>query len=172
MGVALRRGLLIATLLILAVLVELSLLAPIPWWGATPPLVVVMVAAIAFVFGPVTGAVTGFAAGLLLDLAPPAEGTVGITALILTVLGYAIGRVFDSDDRPWVITTAITAGAGAVSVLATAGLGGLLGDPRVLWEEVPSMTVASAAYAGLLALVVVPLVRRISRRVVPEAFPR
>ena len=34
------------------------------------------------------------------------------------------------------------------------------------------MTVAAIAYAGVLALVIVPLVRGISRKVVPEAFPR
>lgn len=167
-----RRAVLIATLIILAVLMEVSLIAPIGWWAATPPLALVMVAALAFVFGPITGAVTGFATGLVLDLAPPAEGTVGVSALILTVVGFGLGRVFDSDDRPWPITTALIALAGGAAVVATAALGGLLGDPRVRWEEVPSMTVAAAVYAGILALPVVPLVRWLSRRVVPEAFAR
>lgn len=167
-----RRALLLGSLIVLAVVIELSLLAPLPWWGATPPLVLVVVAAIAFVYGPVTGAVAGFSAGLLLDLAPPAEGTIGTSALIATLLGYGLGRVFDSDDRPWLLTTALTAAAGGVAVVANAALGGLLGDPRVRWEEVPSMTVAAIAYAGVLALVIVPLVRGISRKVVPEAFPR
>jgi len=169
---AIRRAVLIGSLVVLAVLVEVSLLAPLPWWAATPPLALVVVAAVSFVFGSVTGAVTGFATGLILDLAPPAVGTVGASALILTLIGYGLGRVFDSDERPWPITTALTAFAGGVAVVAAAALGGLLGDSRVRWEEVPSMTVAAAVYAGVLALVVVPLVRWVSRRVVPEAFPR
>lgn len=168
----LRRTILLATLVVLSVLVEVSLLAPLPWWGATPPLGLVTVAGIAFVYGPVTGASVGFATGLLLDLAPPAEGTIGITALILTLVGYALGRVFDSDDRPWPVTTGLTAAAAGLTVIVGAALGGLLGDPRVLWERVPSMTVAAAVYAGVLALLIVPAVRGISRRVVPEAFPR
>lgn len=167
-----RRAILIGTLVILAVLIEVSLLAPLPWWGATPPLTLVLVAAVAFVYGSVTGAVTGFATGLLIDLSPPAEGTIGISALILTLVGYGLGRVFDSDERPWPLTTLLTAAAGGLSVVATAALGGLLGDPRVRWEEVPSMAVAAAVYAGVLALVLVPFVRGVSRRVVPEAFPR
>lgn len=169
---AIRRAVLIGSLIVLAVLIEVSLLAPLPWWAATPPLTVVTVAAVAFVFGPVTGAVTGFSAGLLIDLVPPAEATVGSSALILTLIGYGLGRVFDSDERPWPLTTALTALAGGLAVVATASLGGLLGDPRLRWEQVPSMTVAAALYAGVLALLLVPLVRRISRRVVPEVFPR
>ena len=169
---AIRRAVLIGSLVILAVLIEVSLLAPLPWWAATPPLTLVVVAAVAFVFGSVPGAVTGFAMGLLLDLAPPAEGTIGVSALILTLVGYSLGRVFDSDERPWPITMALTALAGGLAVVAAAALGGLLGDPRVRWDEVPSMAVAAAVYAGILALVVVPLVRWVSRRVVPEAFPR
>jgi rod shape-determining protein MreD len=169
---ALRRALLITTLVVLCVVIEVSILAPLPWWGATPPLSIVLIAAVAFVYGSVTGAVTGFATGLLLDLAPPAEGTIGVTALLLTLVGYALGRVFDSDERPWPVTTGLAALAGGLVVVAGAALGGLLGDPRVRWEEVPLMTVAAAAYAGVLALVVVPLVRGLSRRIVPEAFPR
>jgi rod shape-determining protein MreD len=170
--VAIRRAVLITSLIVLAVLIEVSALAPLGWWAATPPLALVMVGAVAFVFGPLTGAVTGFATGVVLDLAPPAEGTIGVSALILTLVGFGLGRVFDSDERPWPITTALIALAGGAAVVAGAALGGLLGDPRVRWEEVPSMTVAAAAYAGILALVVVPLVRWVSRRVVPEAFVR
>jgi rod shape-determining protein MreD len=167
-----RSTLWIGTLVVLAVVIELTVLAPINFWGATPPLTLVVVAAVAFTFGPVTASIAGFTAGLLLDLAPPAAGTIGISALLLTVVGYALGRVFASDDRPIILTTGFTALAGALSVVAAAALGGLIGDPRVRWEEVPSMSVAAFVYAGLLALPLVPFVRRVSRRVVPEVFPR
>ena len=171
-AVALRRALLVGTLVVLAAILELTVLAPLGLPGATPSLVVVVVAGIAFTFGPLTGASAGFAAGLLLDLAPPAAGTVGISALVLTVIGYALGRVFEADERPLLLTTGLTAAAAGVAVLAGALLGGLLGNPRVLWDEVPSMTVAAALYSGILAVPVVPLIRAAARRVVPEAFPR
>lgn len=167
-----RSTLWIGTLVVLSVLIELTVLAPIPFWGATPPLTLVVVAAVAFTFGPVTAAITGFAAGLLLDLAPPAAGIIGVSALLLTIVGYALGRVFASDDRPLILTTAFTAIAGGLFVVAAAAVGGLVGDPRVRWEEVPSMSVAAFVYAGLLALPLVPFVRRVSRQVVPEVFPR
>ena len=167
-----RRVVLCAVLIVLAVIIEVTVLAPLPFPGATPGLVLVTVAAIAFAFGPVTGSAAGFAAGILLDLAPPASGTIGVTALILTLVGFALGRVFDADDRPLVITTVLTALAAALAVLAGAALGGLLGNPRIEWGEVPVMIITAAIYAAILALPLVPLVRRLARAFVPEAFSR
>lgn len=167
-----RRIVLCGLLIIVSVVIEVTVLAPLDFPGATPSLVLVMVAAIAFAFGPVTGSASGFAAGILLDLAPPATGTLGISALILTLVGYALGRVFDSDTRPVVLTTVLTAGAAAIAIVAGAALGGLLGNPRIIWSDVPVMVLTGALYAAILALPIVPIVKRLSRAFVPEAFPR
>ena len=167
-----RRIVLSGVLIVLAVVLEVTLLAPLPFPGATPPLVLVVVAALAFAFGPTAGAISGFAAGLLLDVAPPAAGTVGISALLLTVAGYLLARVGDPYDRPLVLSVGSTAAASTVVVLAGAALGGLLGDPRVQWGEVPVMMITSFLYAAMLALVLVPLVGSLARRFVPEAFGR
>ena len=75
-----RRAVIVAVLLLLAVLIEVTVLAPLPFPGATPSLVLVVVVILASQFGASTGAVSGFAGGLLLDIAPPAAGTIGITA--------------------------------------------------------------------------------------------
>ena len=167
-----RRVVLCAILIILAVVIEVTVLAPIHFPGATPGLVLVTVAALAFAFGPVTGCSVGFAAGLLLDLAPPASGTIGISALILTLVGFVLGRVGDADDRPLAITTALTGVAGGLAVLAAAALGGLLGNPRIQWGEVPVMIITATLYAAILAMPLVPLIRRLARAFVPEAFSR
>lgn len=167
-----RRIVLCGLLIMVSVVIEVTVLAPLDFPGATPSLVLVMVAAIAFAFGPVTGSASGFAAGILLDLAPPATGTLGISALILTLVGYALGRVFDSDTRPVVLTTVLTAGAAAIAIVAGAALGGLLGNPRIIWSDVPVMVLTGALYAAILALPIVPIVKRLSRAFVPEAFPR
>ena len=168
----LRRVLLCGALILLAVILEVTVLAPLSFPGATPSLVLVVVAALAFAFGPVTGSACGFAAGLILDLAPPASGTIGISALILTVIGYLLGRVFESDDRPLAVAVVLTSAAAAAAVLAGAALGGLLGNPRVQWSDVPVMLITAALYAAILALPIIPLVRRLARALVPEAFPR
>ena len=168
----LRRSLVCLVLLLLAVVLEVTLLAPLPFPGATPPLVLVVVAALAFAFGPTTGAVCGFVGGLLLDVAPPAAGTLGISALLLTVVGYFLGRLGDPNDRPLVLSVGGTAGAAAAVVLGTATLGGLLGNPRVQWGEVPVMMITAFLYAAMLSVFLIPLIQRLARRSVPEAYSR
>lgn len=167
-----RRFLVAAVLLVLAVLIEVTVLAPLDFPGATPTLVLVVVVILAGQFGSSTGAISGFAGGLLLDIAPPAAGTIGITALLLTVVGYAVGRFAESDDRPWWSLAILAALAAPLVVLAGALLGGLLGDPRVRWDDVIVLMLSAAAYALVLALVLTLPLRRLCRWIVPEAYPR
>ena len=42
--------------------------------------------------GPRDGAIIGFAAGLALDIAPPASGLLGQSALVFCLVGYGCGR--------------------------------------------------------------------------------
>lgn len=167
-----RRAVVSAILLLLAVLIEVTVLAPLPFPGATPTLVLVVVVILASQFGASTGAIAGFAGGLLLDIAPPAAGTIGISALLLTVVGYAAGRFAESDDRPWWSFAILGALAAPLVVLAGAVLGGLLGDPRVRWEDVVGLMLSAAAYALVLGLVLMVPLRRLCRWAVPEAYPR
>jgi rod shape-determining protein MreD len=167
-----RRAVVSAILLLLAVLIEVTVLAPLPFPGATPMLVLVVVVILASQFGAATGALAGFAGGLLLDIAPPAAGTIGISALLLTVVGYAVGRFAESDDRPWWSFAILGALAAPLVVLAGAVLGGLLGDPRVRWEDVVGLMLSAAAYALVLGLILMLPLRRLCRWAVPEAYPR
>lgn len=167
-----RRAIVSAILLVVAVLIEVTVLAPLPFPGATPSLVLVVVVVLASQFGASTGAVCGFAGGLLLDIAPPAAGTIGITALLLTVVGYAVGRFAESDDRPWWSFAVLAGLAAPLVVLAGAVLGGLLGDPRVRWDEVIGLMVSGALYALVLGLLLMLPLRRLCRWAVPEAYPR
>jgi rod shape-determining protein MreD len=167
-----RRALVAGILLVLAVLVEVTILAPLPFPGATPTLVLVVVVILASQFGAATGAVSGFAGGLLLDIAPPAAGTIGITALLLTLVGYVVGRFAESDDRPWWSFAILAALAAPLVVLAGAALGGLLGDPRVRWDEVFGLMASAALYALILGLLLTLPLRRLCRWAVPESYSR
>ena len=53
-------------------------------------------AAVAYYGGSVAGCATGFAAGLLLDLA--VGGTMGASSLVLTAVGYGVGRFRELRD--------------------------------------------------------------------------
>ena len=54
------------------------------------------VAGVAIYAGSVSGAAMGFATGVLLDLA--VGGTMGVSSLVLTAVGYAVGRYREVRD--------------------------------------------------------------------------
>ena len=80
-----------ATLVGTALLVQLTVLNRLPVPVAAPDLVLVTVAAWGLAHGATGGALVGFAAGLGLDLAPPAAHPLGSWALGLTLAGYLAG---------------------------------------------------------------------------------
>ena len=91
-GAFVRVGL----LLLVAVIVQLSALSQLNVLGGHADLVVLVVAAVAYYCGSVSGTATGFAAGLLLDLLTGA--TMGASSLVLTAVGYAVGRYREVRD--------------------------------------------------------------------------
>jgi rod shape-determining protein MreD len=84
-------------LLLLAALVQVSILSSIEVAEGHPDVVLVLLVAIALLRGPVFGACAGFWVGLVLDVA--SLGTVGLTSLLLTVAGYWAGRFGDVTTR-------------------------------------------------------------------------
>ena len=87
----------VGVLLFCAVVLQVSVLTAIGVLGGYPDLVLVMVVAFALLRGPVFGALGGFAAGLLFDTAT--FGTIGVSALLLTVAGYWTGRYGETTGR-------------------------------------------------------------------------
>jgi rod shape-determining protein MreD len=79
-----------AGLLFLAVLVQVSILGGYVPLGGSPDLLLVVLLSIALLRGSVFGAIAGFGAGFLVDVAN--LGTLGFTSLLLTVAGFWIGR--------------------------------------------------------------------------------
>jgi rod shape-determining protein MreD len=91
-----RAPLRIALLVLLFVIVQVSGLAAMRVLGGTPDVVPLLVAAVALYGGAVPATITGFFAGLLVDLAVGAN--LGAAALVLTAVGYGGGRT--SHERP------------------------------------------------------------------------
>jgi len=165
-----RQALIIGGLVLAAVIVELTLLSRLGLAGATPDLVVVTIVAIALAMGPTQGAIAGFTAGVLVDLAPPADTVVGVNAIVYIVIGYVTGFVIDPRDRTVPIMIGIVGLAAAGATLATAALDTLLGSGRVSWEDVPGLALSSALYAVILAPLVVLGVAWLVRRATPEVL--
>jgi rod shape-determining protein MreD len=86
----------VGLLLLLTVVLQLSVVGEIWILGGTADLVPLVVAAVAYYGGCVAGCTTGFALGLLLDLA--VGGTMGASSLVLTAVGYGVGRFRELRD--------------------------------------------------------------------------
>jgi len=152
------RGLISLVVVAVTVIVQLTVVDRIAFpGGAGPNLVLLAVAALALAGGPLTGALTGFWAGLALDVAPPGSHFVGQDALVFCLIGYACGLLADdsSGDAPEQGHTAlfeivVTAAAAICGEALAALLGVMLSDPRVTWSAIRNVLPAAVAYDVLL----------------------
>jgi rod shape-determining protein MreD len=83
--------------LFIAVVLQLSIMSQVTIVGGHPNLLLVTLVCIALLRGAVFGAVAGFCAGLLADTGT--FGTLGFTALLLTLAGYWTGRYGETTGR-------------------------------------------------------------------------
>lgn len=162
------RKLLVVALAAAALILQVTVVTRLPLpGGVSPDLVLVVVVALALVNGPLPGAVTGFAAGLAADVAPPADHAIGRFALVLCLVGYLCGLLGD-DVESSTNAAFLTMGAGVVGgALLYFGVGALLGDPRVTWPAISRVLPVSLLYDLILSpfvlYVVAWLVRRVDR---------
>jgi len=151
-------GLRVAPLIFVAAVFQVGAVAGARVLGAEPDLLLVVVVVVALVAGSITGAVSGFAGGLLVDVMT--LDTLGTTSIVLTVAGYWAGRYGETTGRgrPYAAPLA----AFAITLLATpanVALHFLLGQP-VSAHAAFATLIPSAIVNGLLAVCLRPLVRR------------
>jgi rod shape-determining protein MreD len=149
-------------LMLFAALVQVSLASTIEVAEGHPDVVLVLVIGIALLRGPVFGAVVGFWAGLVLDIA--SLETLGLTSLLLTLAGYFAGRLGDvttkSSAHPSLVAVALgTIGFG----LGSAVLHFMLGSTISAGEFFVGVLLPSLALNLLLAYPLYGLCRRIFR---------
>lgn len=162
----LNRILLSAVLVVGALIVQVSVLARLQLPGAVPDLLLLVVLALAMVYGHTAGALTGFLAGLIADLAPPAEHAVGRYALVLCVIGYVAGltKPDNSQHRSATVPMLVVASAAVGSTLLYAGVGTLVGDTAAGQVGLLPLLATATVYDLLLAPFVVPVVMWLARR--------
>lgn len=158
------RLLLTGLLLLSAAVLQVTVINGLPLPGGGPDLVLLVLIGLSITAGPTYGAVTGFGAGLLVDLMPPAADEVGRWALVFCLVGYLAGQVRMDSRRSALIVVASVAGLSAFAVLAFAGLGLLFGDPRVTWDVFTASLIGTVLYDLLLAPFVIPAVMALARR--------
>jgi rod shape-determining protein MreD len=157
-----RRLLALAVVLVVAVLIQSTVLARLRLAGARPDLLVLAVVSVAVATDPTTGAVFGFVAGLVSDLL--FDLPVGVSALVYTAVGFAVGtvRVYVTSHRP--LVHLVLAGAASLASVWCCGL--LL---RVFdlssWATVTRAGPLVALYNLLLTPFIYPVVWALTERI-------
>lgn len=147
-------GLRASLVLVVALVLQLSLVSDLRIAGSIGDLLLVVVVAAGLTGGADRGITYGFAAGVLYDLV--LDTPFGLTALTYALVGYGVGVVGTALGRTsgwWPVLIAAAAGI-AQSVLYTC-IGILIGTAFPL-DDVPPIALAMAVVAALL---VVPALR-------------
>ncbi|MGH3385890.1 MAG: rod shape-determining protein MreD [Nocardioidaceae bacterium] len=163
------RATAVAAMVVVALTLQLGLFPSLAIAGVVPDLVLLVVISLALSRGPEYAAVVGFLAGLMLDLAPPADHTAGRWALAFVVVAYLAGLA--RRDAPWSTgaTVAVVAAGSFVgtSLFALSGL--VLDDPGVTVAGVAAVVPLAVVYDLILTPFVVPVVLAVMRRLEPVA---
>ncbi|WP_330175858.1 rod shape-determining protein MreD [Streptomyces sp. NBC_01498] len=162
----LNRMLLSVTLVVVALVLQVCVLARLQLPGAVPDLLLLVVVALALVYGHVSGALIGFGAGLLADIAPPADHAAGRYALVLCLIGYLAGLAKPDNGqlRTALGPMVVVVGAAVSTTLLYAGVGALVGDTAARHVGLSNLVITAAIYDLLLAPFTVPLIMALARR--------
>ena len=163
----LSRSGLVGLVILSAVILQVAVFNLFAVNGVVPNLALIVVVAAAVSRGPQFGAVVGFLAGLLLDLAPPADHVAGRWALAFVLVAVLAGRVRDDARRSPLagLATVAVCSFVATSLFAFSGL--LLGDHALPAGEM--MQVISIAL--LWDVVVAPLLLPVLMNTFDRARP-
>jgi len=150
-----------------AVVIQESAVSQISIFGVSADLTPLVVMSVGLLCGSLTGAVFGFATGLLIDLV--LVQTLGVTSLLYIVIGYWAGRLHElRDPSHELVPLAAGAVAAAFAGLGMAVIQFLLGVDAPVSLLLLQQIFIVVLVDTLLALPVYALVRRIVRPVLPE----
>lgn len=161
------RTVLAAGLVVVAQVLDATVLARTTWPLATPDVTLLVVVALGLLGGSRSGAVVGLVAGLVADLTPPGSGLLGVTAVAYGLAGAVAGRWHRPGERS-VVLVLIAAGAAAVTATGVQALvclaSGACGVGRAA-----GLVLGGTLYAVAGSLLVVPLVIVLDRVVEGDA---
>ena len=156
-----RRGISWAIVVLTALVLQSTVFAQITLGGTKPDLVYLVTIILAFLEGPSSGAVAGFAGGMAEDFLLNLPK--GITALTLTLVGYAVGTVRQYVVTPSPIVPVIVVGtATTVGILFNQLVTFLLGQLHVGAGAVLRVALLAGLYNALLTPILFPVIRRVA----------
>jgi rod shape-determining protein MreD len=110
----------IAALSLVIVFFQTGVISEVPAFGVTVDLSPLLVAFIGLLCGSTVGAASGFAVGLLVDLA--LVQTLGLTSLVFTLVGYWCGRLRELRDPQAALTPLLVGAAATAAALVVYSL--------------------------------------------------
>lgn len=160
-----RRNLSIALIVLVLYVIQTVVIAPTHWWLVGPDLVILGVLSWTLVLSQNEAAIVSFAAGLFLDIAPPAAGVIGRWALVLTLISLVLWPIATSErvDSP-LISMGLVALASCVAVFVGFIVDALISDDRIAAGPLLQSVFGVGLWNLLLAPFVLPLVQKIARR--------
>mgnify|MGYP003331507895 FL=1 len=134
--------------------------------GATPDLGIVVVVCWALLKGPAIGAIAGFGAGFFIDVLPPGNHIMGISSIILTIMGYLIGILGQNQSRSLVRPLIVSASAATLFLIIRSFWGNLNGMDFSL-NIFAINFITQAIYASILTIFVFPLIGFLDKKLGP-----
>ena len=153
---------------VVALVVQVSLFPHLAWQGIVPNLCLLVVVAAALTVEAPFALLLGFAAGVMLDLAPPADHVAGRWALALTVVAFLTARL-RQDVKPTALTVVATVAAAsfvATSLFAITGI--LLSDPAMSVSGLLQVVLVAVVWDVLLTPFVLPPLMKLFARLSPQ----
>jgi rod shape-determining protein MreD len=166
-----RRTLAWIAVVVTGLLLQTTVFARITLGGAKPELMYLVTIVLAMLEGPAAGAIGGFSAGMAQDFL--LNQPKGITALTLTLVGYAVGTVrqYITTPSPF-LPVLLVAGATFGGVLFYGFVSFLLGQFPGGILFLLQTAALSALYNGLLTPLLYPVLRRVTEASRPSKVYR
>ena len=154
-------------LAVVVVFLQIGVVSEVPVFGISVDLSPLMVAFVGLLCGSTLGAVTGFAIGLLVDLA--LVQTLGVTSLTFTIVGYWSGRLRELRDPQAALTPLLVgAAASAAAMVGYSLVEFLLGVDAPVSVDLVRQIVLGVFVNTVVALPMWALVRRSLEGGLPE----
>jgi rod shape-determining protein MreD len=156
-----RRALTLTAVVVAALLLQTTVFSDVLLLGARPELLYLVTIVSAMLEGAPSGAITGFAGGMAQDFL--LNQPKGITALTLTLLGYAVGLLRQYIVSPSSLLPVFLVSIGTfVGVVFYGVVSFLLGQLETSWIYLVRVAALSGAYNAILTPILYPLLRRLA----------
>jgi rod shape-determining protein MreD len=151
----------------IVVFFQIGVVSELPVFGVNADVCSLLVAFVGLLCGSTIGAATGFAVGLLIDLA--LLQTLGLSSLVFTLVGYWCGRLRELRDPQGALTPLVVgAAASAVSLFGYSLMEFMLGVDAPVSFELLGQIVLGVLVNTVVALPMWALTRRVLDSALPE----